>query len=245
VLLALAGYGHLSWRRADPARAEVFLASQLRAVQDRATVWLASSPRRPQRPSLRSGKGPQSWAFRCFGSLEGQAGSGSVAGGPPFSVVAWSGPLRDAEADEPPPPARSSSSPASPPAWWPWRRCPRRPAASGARHGRDRRARAPQHRNEYLADFDLLSDGLPGVEFATPISGFFSRPFPPLARPVQPSPLRTSRVDPRDRSRPPVASGLRGPCASATPVGARWASLRFFSSMARNPAAARACSSLG
>ena len=208
VLLAFAGYAHLSWRRADPAGAEVFLAGQLRAVQDRATglarklaAQAAAAASLPE--AAKALQGDRTALPVLFGSLEGQAGSGSPVAlavrSLPFSVVAWSGPASELRGlDESlllqsPLFVLSGSVTTSLVAMAPV------PAAAGGRRGfvtAEIVVRAHRNiRNEYLADFDLLSDGLPGVEiryadFRDP----FPDPFSPLPSTLssRTSPLQTS-----------------------------------------------------
>jgi len=185
---------HVSWRHRDPRANDRFLASQVAAVKERAAglerslaaqakaaaaVMDASTARQGQRSAL----------SRLFGSLEREAASDDrialAIRTLPQSVLAWSGPVSEMRGlDEilltrPAPFVLAGSVTTSLVA------AALVPAASG-----DPRCvataeivvRAQRNiRNEFLADFDLLADGLSGVE----VQYLDARdpapsPFPPL-----------------------------------------------------------------
>jgi signal transduction histidine kinase len=209
LILAVSSYLHLSRRHADPQAADRFLTDQLAAVQERASglekqlaaraAAAAGSPDvgaalRGQRPAL----------SRLFGTLEKQTAPDDRVAlairALPLSVVAWSGPVSEMRGlDEGflthgGPFVLAGSVTTSLVAVAPV------PGMPGDRYGvatAEIIVRAQRNiRNEFLADFDLLADGLPGVEVQYLDAGDSSpASFPPLPPGVasRTAPLRSTR----------------------------------------------------
>jgi signal transduction histidine kinase len=206
LLLALGSRAHLALRHSDPHATERFLASQLAAVNERAAgierrlaVRATAAASLPEAASALQGQRPE--LSRLFGSLERQGPPDDPIAlairALPLAVIAWSGPVSEMhDLDESlltrgAPFVLAGSVTTSLVAVAPL------PGKQKGVATAEMVVRAQRNiRNEFLSDFDLLADGLPGVE----VQYLDARdpapsPFPTLspAIPSRTSPLRSAQ----------------------------------------------------
>jgi signal transduction histidine kinase len=194
LLLAVSSRVHLARRHADPKASDRFMTDQLAFVQERAARLESRVAARAAAAAALADIGPalqgqRPALSRLFGALEKQAALDDrialAIRAIPLAVVAWSGPvselrgLDDGLFARPAPFVLAGSVTTSLVV------AAAVPGAPRERHGiatAEIVVRAQRNiQNEFLADFDLLADGLPGVE----VQYLDARdpapsPFPPL-----------------------------------------------------------------
>jgi signal transduction histidine kinase len=177
LLAALASHVHLSRRHADPQATDRFLADQLGAVERRAaqlekgltTRAAAAASSADARAAL---QGQRTALSRLFGSLEKQTAPDDrialAIRGLPLAVVAWSGPVSEMRGLDDGFLKRGALFVLAGSVTTSLVAAAAVPGPPQERHGvatAEIVVRAQRNiRNEYLADYDLLADGLPGVE---------------------------------------------------------------------------------